>query len=57
MAGGLYLSYDGISDPLGQSQVLPYLKGLARLGHKIHLISFEKNFQINSYMQEYLSKI
>ena len=38
----LYLSYDGVSDPLGQSQVLPYLKGLAGLGHTIHLISFEK---------------
>ena len=24
----LYLSYDGITDPLGQSQILPYLFGL-----------------------------
>lgn len=38
----LYLSYDGLCDPLGQSQVLPYLTGLAELGHRIHLISFEK---------------
>lgn len=38
----LYLSYDGMTDPLGQSQVLPYLEGLAK--EKIHftLISFEK---------------
>ncbi|NOT74592.1 MAG: glycosyltransferase [Cyclobacteriaceae bacterium] len=37
----LYLSYDGMTDPLGQSQVLPYLKGLAKR-HSITLISFEK---------------
>lgn len=38
----LYLSYDGMTDPLGQSQVLPYLKGLSKNGYTIHLISFEK---------------
>lgn len=38
----LYLSYDGMCDPLGASQVLPYLFGLARNGHRITLISFEK---------------
>ncbi len=26
----LYLTYDGLTDPLGQSQVLPYLEGLSR---------------------------
>jgi glycosyltransferase involved in cell wall biosynthesis len=38
----LYLSYDGMTDPLGQSQVIPYLVGLAKLGHQITLVSFEK---------------
>lgn len=38
----LYLSYDGMTDPLGQSQVLPYLEGLSRLGVHFTLISFEK---------------
>lgn len=38
----LYLSYDGMTDPLGQSQVLPYLRELTRLGHSFTLISFEK---------------
>ena len=37
----LYLSYDGILEPLGQSQVLRYLERLAP-DHKIVLISFEK---------------
>ena len=38
----LYLSYDGLTDPLGQSQVLPYLTGLSSLGYRITIISFEK---------------
>jgi len=37
----LYISYDGVLEPLGQSQVLAYLKRLAA-GRCIHLISFEK---------------
>ncbi len=37
-----FISYDGMTDPLGQSQVLPYLKNLVAKGHTIHLISFEK---------------
>jgi glycosyltransferase involved in cell wall biosynthesis len=38
----LFISYDGMTDPLGQSQVLPYLTGLSKKGYSIHLISFEK---------------
>lgn len=38
----LYISYDGMTDPLGQSQVLPYLIGLSKLGHSFVLVSFEK---------------
>jgi glycosyltransferase involved in cell wall biosynthesis len=41
MARVLYLTYDGVLEPLGQSQVLAYLKQLAA-GHVIHLVSFEK---------------
>lgn len=39
--GVLYISYDGMLEPLGQSQVLAYLERLAA-GRRIHLISFEK---------------
>ena len=39
--GVLYISYDGMLEPLGQSQVLAYLEMLAP-GRQIHLISFEK---------------
>ncbi len=38
----LYLSYNGLLDPLGQSQVLQYLIGLSRLGHQIVLVTYEK---------------
>ncbi len=38
----LYISYDGMTDPLGQSQVLPYLCKLAAEGFEFTLLSFEK---------------
>jgi glycosyltransferase involved in cell wall biosynthesis len=38
----LYLTYDGLSDPLGQSQILTYLSGLNKLGHEITIVSSEK---------------
>jgi glycosyltransferase involved in cell wall biosynthesis len=38
----LYLTYDGLTDPLGRSQILPYLEGLAARGHGITVISCEK---------------
>ena len=45
----LYLSYDGMTDPLGQSQVLPYLCGLTKRGFIFHLISFEKKERFEKY--------
>src|SRR5215212_6244624 len=38
----IYLSFDGMTDPLGRSQVLPYLAGLSGRGHRIRLVSLEK---------------
>lgn len=38
----LYISYDGLTDQLGQSQIIPYLTGLSKKGHKISILSFEK---------------
>lgn len=45
----LYISYDGMTDPLGQSQVLPYLCGLSRLGYRITLLSCEKPERYNKF--------
>jgi len=50
----LYLSYDGIYDPLGQSQVIPYLNGLSEMGHQITLISFEKKKLSGKTFNHYL---
>lgn len=37
----LYISYDGMLEPLGQSQVLAYIEKLTDLA-QIHLVRFEK---------------
>jgi glycosyltransferase involved in cell wall biosynthesis len=38
----LFISYDGMTDPLGQSQVIPYLQGLSKKGFHFFLLSCEK---------------
>lgn len=38
----LYISYDGLTDPLGRSQILPYLAGLSERGHQVTILSCEK---------------
>jgi glycosyltransferase involved in cell wall biosynthesis len=40
---GLFLTYDGLLSPLGQSQILPYLRGLRRKGHEVSILSFERD--------------
>ena len=45
----VYLSYDGITDSLGQSQVLPYIFGINEVNrYKLTIISFEKNKNLNN---------
>lgn len=46
MARILYITFDGITDPLGRSQILPYLIGLSQRGHNIHILSQEKKDQL-----------
>ena len=38
----LYISYTGLMDPLGQSQVLQYVLALGREGYRLAVLSFEK---------------
>ena len=38
----LFVSYDGMTDSLGQSQVIPYIIKLSKKDYKFSLISFEK---------------
>jgi len=39
----LFVSYDGMTDPLGQSQVLPYIREITKSNYEYTLISFEKS--------------
>lgn len=39
----LYISYDGALDPLGSSQIIPYLIYLSQKGVKFTLLTYEKN--------------
>ncbi len=45
----IFISYDGMTDPLGQSQVLPYISHLSKNGYKFHLISCEKSQNFSKY--------
>ena len=46
----LYITYDGILDPLGESQILPYIKGISCHQDKVIVLSFEKPKRIlNGY--------
>ena len=38
----LYVTYDGLLDPLGQSQILPLVRTLAKRGWRLSILSFEK---------------
>lgn len=38
----LYLTHNGITDHIGQSQIAPYCMALAELGYRIHIVSAEK---------------
>jgi|APSaa5957512576_1039674.scaffolds.fasta_scaffold24574_1 glycosyltransferase involved in cell wall biosynthesis len=56
MLGVLYITYDGILEPLGQSQVLSYLEKLSE-NRTIYLISFEKQKdKKDSYVYSQISK-
>lgn len=38
----LFITYDGLADPLGASQILPYLLAIAMHPRPTHVLSFEK---------------
>jgi len=56
----LFLSYDGMTDPLGQSQVIPYLSGLSRYGYRFTILSCDKPSKYRehkSYVQSLLKDL
>lgn len=38
----LFISYDGLTDPLGQSQIIPYLAGLTNYNYEFTILSCDK---------------
>lgn len=38
----LFITYNGMSDPLGSSQILPYIELIAQQPQHVHVLSFEK---------------
>ena len=38
----LFITYDGLLDPLGGSQILPYLRSISSHPRPLHIVSFEK---------------
>lgn len=44
----LYITYDGLLDPLGGSQILPYIKGISLHQDRIIVLSFEKKDRLKA---------
>jgi len=53
----LYVSYDGLLDPLGNSQILPYLEGISDSGYKLIVLSFEKTDRTKKLIYELNKKL
>ena len=52
----LFISYDGMTDPLGQSQVIPYLSGLTKFGYTFTILSCDKRDKFANH-GEYIKKL
>lgn len=58
--GVLYITYDGLIDPLGASQILPYVEGISAHPRAVHILSFEKPTRFNiggALLRERLAKL
>lgn len=52
----LFISYDGLTDPLGQSQIIPYLAGLTRYNYEFTILSCDKPLLFKKN-KEYVEKL
>jgi len=54
----LYITYDGLTDALGQSQILSYLSQLSHRGNEFYILAFEKegNYKKNQQRVEQIVK-
>ena len=53
----LYITYDGLLDPLGNSQILPYIKGISTHQDGVVILSFEKPERFSQGQRLMLSEI
>ena len=53
----LYISWDGLTDPLGNYQILPYLTKLSGKKFEIHVVSLEKKLVYNKNYRETCSVV
>jgi glycosyltransferase involved in cell wall biosynthesis len=44
----LFITYDGLLDPLGASQIVPYLQEISAHRQKLYVLSFEKDERLRS---------
>lgn len=47
----IFITYDGLTDPLGQSQILPYIIGLTKFGYQFTILSCEKPARLQAREQ------
>ena len=52
----LFITYDGLTDPLGQSQVIPYLAGLTKYNYVFTILSCDKP-HLYKKNKEYVEKL
>ena len=43
----LYISYDGLTDPLGKAQIIPYVISISKNSRKLIILSFEKKNKLS----------
>ena len=52
----LFISYDGLTDPLGQSQIIPYLAGLTKYNYEFTILRCDKP-HLYKKNKEYVEKL
>lgn len=57
MTNVLYISYDGITEPIGQSQIVPYIKGLSHKGACFTVLTFEKKIDHDPAIETFGNEI
>ena len=53
----LFISYDVMTDPLGQSQVIPYLAGLTKYGYEFTILSCDKPDLFKKYKANIINSL